>query len=117
MPTFHKALSAETRRKIIMILARHRSYRDLAGLLGVSPAAIHKYLTGKSQPGDAVVEKALRIADRYERGEIAAIVSEELAVVLEDFLRWALEDGSIDPADIEKLGSIIARAKLSRVLA
>jgi len=113
---FHQALRGEARRKIIMILARHRSYRDLAALLGVSPAAIHKYLAGKSLPGDGVVERALSIADRYEKSEIARVIMKDIAETLEDFLRWALEEEVLDAGSIEELGDIVARAKLSAVI-
>jgi len=117
VPVFHQALREEARRKIIVVLARHRSYRDLARLLGVSPAAIHKYLSGKSMPGDQVIERALEIADRYEKSEIAREIARDIAETLEDFLQWALRQEVLDTASIEELGDIVARAKLSSIVA
>jgi len=78
-------LSKEGRRKIIEVLVSERGEREVAELLDVSKAALSKFLSGKTHPRDALIEKAIEIAEGEEREKIILIIAEDLASFAEEF--------------------------------
>ncbi len=91
---FVRALSPEARRRILEILLERRSYRELAAQLNVSPAAIVKYRSGRATPSDEVIARALAAMDYDEAEDIAFIITEEVAEVVEDFIDWIIRLGA-----------------------
>ncbi len=87
-PAFVRALSPGARRRILEVLLERRSYRELASQLGVSPAAIVKYLSGRATPRDDVVARALSAAEPDEAEDIAAIILGDIAEVIDEFIDW-----------------------------
>ncbi len=92
-PAFVRALSPGARRRILQVLLERRSYRELAAQLGVSPAAIVKYLSGRAAPRDDVVARALMAAEPDEAEDLAAIILGDLSEVIEDFIDWLVSLG------------------------
>ncbi len=112
MQVFSHILSKRTRRKIVEILAASRSMRDLAEELGVTPAAVHKYLRGKTHPSDEVLNKMLALADYEESRKIAEAILEDLSKGLEEFIVWALERDVLTSRDLDRLEIAISKARL-----
>ncbi len=75
-------LSKEAREEIISILLSNRSKKTLAEELGVSPAAISKFTSGKTHPSDDTILRALEIADDDERRKILQVVVNDLITSL-----------------------------------
>ena len=105
-------LSADTRRRIIEQLALNLSYRQLANSLGVSPAAIYKYLSGKSTPRDEVICRALALAGDLGLTEIGELILEDLARELEGLLDKLIEYELASSEHIARLADVVGRAKL-----
>ncbi len=112
---FIHLLGKDARRYIIAILLENRSYRELADMLGVTPAAIAKYMSGKTHPSDRIVEKALRGATREEKEAIASTVSSEILEGLRSLVTWMLEEGVIDKSLVKGLEDAAARLRLASV--
>jgi len=106
-------LSKEARRKIIEVLASSRGVRRLADELGVTPAAVSKYLRGLTPPSDRVVEKAIGAATPEEALEISKIVAEVLLEGVDDYVRWSIEKGVMDVRVYSRLSEIAAKAGLA----
>jgi transcriptional regulator with XRE-family HTH domain len=106
-------LGKETRRKIIELMASGRGVRQLAEELGVTPAAISKYLKGETHPSDRVLEKAIESASPEEALEISRMVAAELLDGIDDYVNWSLERGVIDPRLSVKLSEIAAKVGLA----
>ncbi|ESQ25724.1 MAG: helix-turn-helix protein [uncultured Acidilobus sp. JCHS] len=106
-------LSKEARRKIIEVLASSRGVRRLADELGVTPAAVSKYLRGLTHPSDRVVEKAIEAATSEEALEISKIVAEVLLEGVDDYVRWSIEKGVMDVRVYSRLSEIAAKAGLA----
>jgi len=87
---FIRVLSPAARRRILEILLERRSYRELALQLGVSPAAIAKYLSGRAAPRDDVMARALSALEPEEAEDVALIVTEEMAEAVESFIDWLI---------------------------
>ncbi|MCE4609841.1 MAG: helix-turn-helix domain-containing protein, partial [Desulfurococcales archaeon] len=79
MQVFNHVISKRSRRRIVEILAATRSMRGLAEEIGVSPAAIHKYITGKTHPSDEVVKRMIELADYEETRKIAEAILDDLS--------------------------------------
>ncbi|MEM0178659.1 MAG: helix-turn-helix domain-containing protein [Fervidicoccaceae archaeon] len=75
-------LSKEARRRILEVLARERG-SEAAEVLGISRAALSKFLNGKIHPSDEVVERAISSANSLEMNKILVIIAEDIA----DFAR------------------------------
>jgi len=113
-------LSKEGRRKIIEVLVSERGEREAAELLGVSKAALSKFLSGKTHPRDTLIEKAIEIAEGEEREKIILIIAEDLASFTEEFSHLVRESaGKAKNAEILRLAlkeMEEATAKLKKVL-
>ncbi|MGC9112802.1 helix-turn-helix domain-containing protein [Acidilobus sp.] len=113
LPSYVHLLGKETRRKIIELMASGRGVRQLAEELGVTPAAISKYLKGETHPSDRVLEKAIESASPEEALEISRMVAAELLDGIDDYVNWSLERGVIDPRLSVKLSEIAAKVGLA----
>lgn len=113
VPSYVHLLGKETRRKIIEIMANSRGVRRLAEELGVTPAAISKYLRGETHPSDRVVERAIEVMSSDEALEVSRIVANELLEGLNDYVRWSIERGVVDPRVSARLSEIAAMAGLA----
>ncbi len=115
MPKWVRAIGPEARKRILEELAAEMSYRELASLLGITPAAVYKYLSGKAVPRDEVVLRAIEYAAEAGIRSVIDIVTGEIAASLEGFLEWVLDTGLASYAEINKLSEMLARAKLALV--
>ncbi|MGC9210004.1 MAG: helix-turn-helix domain-containing protein [Acidilobus sp.] len=106
-------LSKEARKRIIELLAASRGVRRLAEELGVTPAAVSKYLRGTTHPSDKVMARAIQLATPEEAAEISKIVAEVLLEGVNDYVRWSVEKGVVDPRVSIKLSELAARAGLA----
>jgi len=108
MRIFHN-LSKEARTKIIEVLLQKRSKKELAEELGLSPAAITKFLNNKTHPSDETIEKAFKIATEREKREIIDIILDDLLESLEEFV----EETNIMNRKILKIKKLITSAMFS----
>jgi transcriptional regulator with XRE-family HTH domain len=79
-------LSKEARRQLIDVLLRKRTKSELAHQIGVTPAAMSKYLRGITHPSDEVLGRLVEVADDEEREEIKQIILNDVAKSLREFL-------------------------------
>ncbi|WP_292319557.1 helix-turn-helix domain-containing protein [Caldisphaera sp.] len=105
-------LGKESRQKIIQILANERGVRELANELGVTPAAVSKYLSGLTHPSDIVLEKAISIANEEEITSIVKVVSDEFIEGLSNFIDWSLNRGILDIKFYKRLNDLTAKVGL-----
>jgi predicted transcriptional regulator len=110
---FCHAISKDTRKKIIEILSRRRSRRELAKLLGITPPAVIKYLKGLTHPSDEVVCKALEIADEDELLAIKKEIVKDILGSLEALYKWIIEGQLISQEDVKSLDLVFSSIKLS----
>lgn len=96
-------LSKEARTRIIELLLQKRSKKELAEELGLSPAAITKFLNNTTHPSDETIEKAFKIATDREKREIIDIILDDLLESLEEFV----EETNIMGRKILKIKKII----------
>ncbi|MGC8996657.1 MAG: hypothetical protein ACP5J1_02100 [Fervidicoccaceae archaeon] len=78
-------LSKDGRRKIIEVLVSERGEGGASEALGVSKAALSKFLRGKTHPSDVLTARAIEIAEGEEREKIIMIIAEDLASFARDF--------------------------------
>ena len=79
-------LSKEARQRIIEILLKKRTLKELANELGVTEAAVSKFWRGLIHPSDETLMKAFEIADEDERREILDVAFEDLMAAMEELL-------------------------------
>ena len=115
MAGFLHNLGKDARRRIVEVMLTSRSQRGLADELGVTPAAINKYMSGKTHPSDAVLERILEIANRDELIEISRIIAEDLIHSLEEYLIWAADHKALSPQLLDSMERILSRARLMAV--
>ncbi|MFP3201052.1 MAG: helix-turn-helix transcriptional regulator [Sulfolobus sp.] len=96
-------LSKEARRKIIEILLENRSRKELAEELGLSPAAITKFLNGITHPSDETIEKALEIASEDEKREIINVILNDIMLSLEEFVN----ELNVEVEELERVKKVI----------
>jgi transcriptional regulator with XRE-family HTH domain len=96
-------LSKEARRKIIEILLENRSRKELAEELGLSPAAITKFLNGITHPSDETIEKALEIASEDEKREIINVILNDIMLSLEEFIN----ELNVEVEELERVKKVI----------
>ncbi len=113
MPKYVHLLGKDARRRVVERLAASRGVRKLAAELGVTPAAISKYLRGETHPSDRVIERALESASPEEALEVSHIVAEELLGGIKDYIEWASEKGVLDPKLATRLSELAAKAGLA----
>ncbi len=110
---FVHLLGKDARLRIIEVLASTRTHKEVAELLGVTPAAVTKYLTRRTHPSDAVLMRAIEAAEGEERRLISVIVRDELLAGLRSYMAWAIEEGLFTREDLHT----IEEAVYSSVLA
>ncbi|MFP3259358.1 MAG: helix-turn-helix transcriptional regulator [Sulfolobus sp.] len=96
-------LSKEARRKIIEILLENRSRKELAEELGLSPAAITKFLNGITHPSDETIEKVLEIASEDEKKEIINVILNDIMLSLEEFIN----ELNVEVEELERVKKVI----------
>jgi len=79
-------ISKEARVKIIEILLERRSKEALARELGITSAAINKFLKGSTHPSDNTILKAIKIADEDEKVKIYEVIIDDILMSLREFL-------------------------------
>ena len=107
------AVSPEARLRIVNVVLRTRSKRELARLLGVTAPAVIKYSRGRAAPRDEVLCRIIEIADDDELEEIKKIIVEDLAATLRDFLYSMQERGILGEEDLYSLEGVIQAVRLS----
>jgi len=107
MRKFIHLLGKEARLRIIEVLAATRSHREVAEMLGVTPAAITKYLSRRTHPSDTVLLRALEAADGEERRRISEIIRDELLSGLKSYIEWALGEGLFSREDLHRIEEVI----------
>jgi len=100
---FVERLGRSGRLALLEVAAKKRTYRDLARIMGVSPAAVSKYMSGRMAPSDAAVARLLESLDADEAREAALLILNYLAEGLKDFLQWASSKGLIKPVEAERI--------------
>jgi len=111
---FARALSADTRRRIVELIVSESSYREAASILEVTPAAVYKYVSGRAVPRDDVTVRA--VEELVARDPLAVeIVESDLLGVVHDYIVWALERGVLTAEFLDRLERLIARARLVKV--
>jgi len=103
-------ISKEARYKIIEIMLATRSARQLALELGVSPAAINKYLSRRMHPSDQTIARALQILYDYERERIYQVIIDDIINALSKLVD-SIEDKSeyLKRYTIERLSELLRR--------
>lgn len=115
MARFLHNLSKDARRRIIEVMLVSRSQRGLAEDLGITPAAVNKYITGKTHPSDRILERILEIASRDEAVEISRIIAEDLAKSIEEYIAWAADYKALHTPALKALENVVERAKIIAV--
>ena len=103
---FIHLLSKEARLKLIELALSHRSAKELAEELGVSPAAISKYMSGRMHPSDDTIRKLFRILDPGEHVRAYTIILEDLAYGIEELLEYVSANG-VDVMSDREFQSIV----------
>ena len=67
-------LGKEARLNIIYTLLQNRSKKELAEELGITPAAITKYIKNKTHPSDEIIERCIEISNEEEYEAIINII-------------------------------------------
>jgi len=109
---FVHLLGKRARERIIELLASTRSYTELAELLGISTAAISKYLSGKTHPSDAVLMRAIEVANPEEKEVIIKIILEEFADGLKDLFSWASQESVLRRSHLRVIENVLYEAYL-----
>ena len=107
------AVSPEARLRIVNVVLRARSKRELARLLGVTAPAVIKYSRGRAAPRDEVLCRIIEIADDEELEEIKKIIIEDLAATLKDFFHSMQGQGILSEEDLYSIESVIQAVRLS----
>jgi predicted transcriptional regulator len=97
-------ISKEAREEIISELLSHRSRKELADELGITPAAIVKFSSGKTHPSDETIMKALKIANDDEKKKILRIIVNDLVSSIVEILS---NNPTIAEENLEELKKII----------
>ncbi len=113
MLSFLQHVSKEARREIVRVMLRDRSQRELAELMGVSPAAVTKYIYGRTHPSDDTLMRLVRSASPRELEEIARIILEDLVEGLISFIDWASERRILPVDSVRSLEEAVGRARLA----
>lgn len=80
-------LGKPARRAIIELYLTRYSISELSQFLGVSKAAITKYVKGETHPSDSVLKKMLEIEDSELKKRIINIIVEELVTAFSEVSR------------------------------
>jgi len=98
-------ISKEAREEIISELLSHRSRKELADELGITPAAIVKFSMGKTHPSDETIMRALNIANDEEKKKILQIIINDLVSSIVEILS---NNPTIAEENLEELKKIIS---------
>jgi predicted transcriptional regulator len=104
---FIHLLGKDARLRIVEVLASTRTHKEVAELLGVTPAAVTKYLTRRTHPSDHVLARALEAVEGEELRLISEIIRDELLAGLRSYMAWALERGILTRDDIHRIEEIV----------
>ncbi|GAB6148539.1 helix-turn-helix domain-containing protein [Stetteria hydrogenophila] len=107
---FVEMLGRSGRLAVLRVAARRRTYRELARIMGVSPAAVSKYMSGRMSPSEAGLARLLDALDREEAREVALMILEYLAGGLRSFIAWAASRGLLERSEIEGVLAELSRA-------
>ncbi len=110
---FVHMLGKDARRRIIEVLVSGRSVREAAELLGVTPAAVSKYLSGRTHPSDEVLARALRAAGGGELREMVDVIVDEFLDGVDSLVQWLVDQGVPDRRLARGLEEAAARLRLA----
>ncbi len=99
---FVGSLDREARLAVLRLAARRRTYREIARIMGVSPAAVSKYMSGRMAPSDEAVGRLLLGLEEEELREAAGLILDKLVLSLSSFLEWATAHGLLEGDDVVK---------------
>ena len=116
-PKFIHLLGKDARLRIIEVLAATRAHKEVAELLGVTPAAVTKYLSRRTHPSDRVLLRAIEAAAPEEKRRIAEIVRDELLSGLKSYMDWAIEEGVFTREDLHRMEEVVYGSVLVAVSA
>jgi len=103
-------ISKEARYKIIEIMLATRSARQLALELGVSPAAINKYLSRRMHPSDQTIARALQVLYDYERERIYQVIVDDIINALSKLVDYVSSESEyLKRYTIERLNDLLRR--------
>lgn len=113
MPFFVHMLGKDARRRIIEVIVSRRSVGEAAELLGVTPAAVSRYLSGRTHPSDEVLARALRAAGGGELREIVDVIVDEFLDGVDSLVQWLVDQGVPDRRLARGLEEAAARLRLA----
>ncbi|BDB97018.1 helix-turn-helix domain-containing protein [Saccharolobus caldissimus] len=100
-------LGKEARLHIIYILLQNRGKKELSQELGITPAAITKYLKGKTHPSDNIIRKCLDIATEEEYELIINIIISDLTNAIIELIENVDAKFIVKNENVRKLKKII----------
>ncbi|WP_338599645.1 helix-turn-helix domain-containing protein [Sulfolobus tengchongensis] len=103
-------LGKDARLHIIHILLRNRGKKELADELGITPAAITKYLKGITHPSDEIIKKSIQIASDEEYNEIIKTIITDLTEALIELIENVDIEMIIENENTVKLKKMLERA-------
>ncbi|QGA55071.1 helix-turn-helix domain-containing protein [Sulfolobus sp. E5-1-F] len=103
-------LGKDARLHIIHILLQNRSKKELAEELGITPAAITKYLKGTTHPSDEIIEKCIEIANEEEYYEIVKIIINDISEALLELLGNVNIENILENENVQKLKKLLDKA-------
>ncbi len=86
-------LGKDVRRKIVEMAVRNYGVTDLASMIGVSKAAITKYVRGSTHPSDEVMERLLNVLDENLLSKALVLIIEEFVEAMVDFKEFIEKTG------------------------
>ena len=87
MEKYLHMLGKPARKSLIEYALSKYSAAELAGILGLSKAAISKYVSGETHPSDRVLEKLIQTADEELRAKLLERIAGELVDALIELMR------------------------------
>ncbi|ACP36170.1 transcriptional regulator, XRE family [Sulfolobus islandicus Y.G.57.14] len=103
-------LGKDARLHIIHILLQNRSKKELADELGITPAAITKYLKGITHPSDEIIEKCIEVAKEDEYYEIIKIIISDITEALIELSREIDIEKIMENENVQKLKKLLDKA-------
>ncbi len=85
-------ISKDARYRIIELMLSTRSTRQLAEELGVSPAAVNKYIRRATHPSDDTIRRALEILGEYEKERVLQVIIDDILGALEAVINDIVDD-------------------------
>ncbi len=88
-------ISKDARYRIIELMLSTRTAKQLASELGLSVAAINKYLSRRTHPSDETIARILGIMSDYERERVLEIIMDDLLEALETMYNEVVRDNTV----------------------